>query len=182
MVASRGVPLGLFNDIPRVRPVYDENPKVQPESGAEVRWLESEGVRDNYSSAEDHMAKVEEHLEEDLKKGWLVKMSLKVARELYQGLQLAALGAVPKDPAWEDIRVVHDGTHGFALNKEIKQPNRMAFPQFDEHEGFSGRWGTGKVFVSLRHKGGASAGPSEEGRLGSPGLQGFPRGCGIPQH
>ena len=136
MVASGGVPLGLFNDIPRVKPVYDENPKVQMEGGAEVRWLESEGVRDNYSSAEDHMAKVEEHLEEDLEKGWLVKMSLKEARELYpgQGLQLAALGAVPKDPAWDDIRVVHDGTHGISLNKEIKQPNRMAFPQFDDLE------------------------------------------------
>ena len=87
-------------------------------------------------SAEDHMAKVEEHLEEDLKKGWLVKMGLSEARRLYpgEGLQLASLGAVPKDPDWGDIRVVHDGTHGIALNKEIRQPNRMAFPQFDDLE------------------------------------------------
>ena len=77
MMASRGVPLGLFNDIPRVKPVYDENPKVPQEGCAETRWLEGEGMRDNYSSAEDHMAKVEEHLEEDLKKGWMVKMSLR---------------------------------------------------------------------------------------------------------
>ena len=136
MVASRGVPLGLFSDIPRVKAVYDENPKAQPEGGLDLRWMDGEGVRDNYSSAEDHMAKVEEHLEEDLKKGWMVKMSLEEARQLYpgQGLQLAALGAVPKDPGWEDIRVVHDGTHGIALNKEIKQPNRMTFPQFDDLE------------------------------------------------
>lgn len=30
-------------------------------------------------------------------------------------LQVASLGAVPKDPHWEDVRVVHDGTHGLKV-------------------------------------------------------------------
>ena len=135
-VADRGVPLGLFNDIPRVKEVYDDNPKLQGPGEMETDWPDNEGFRENYSSAEEHMALVEEHLEEDLKKGWLVKMSLEEAKRLYpgEGLQLASLGAVPKDPEWADLRVVHDGTHGIALNKDIRQPNRMAFPQFDDLE------------------------------------------------
>ena len=135
-LAARGVPLGLFNDIPRVREVYDDNPKLQEPGSVDPGWSEKEGFRENYTSAEDHIQKVEEHLEEDVEKGWLVKVSLEEARRMYPGedLQLASLGAVPKDPDWEDIRVVHDGTHGISLNTSIKQPNRMAFPQFDDLE------------------------------------------------
>lgn len=78
-------------------------------------------------------------VEEEEKKGWLKRMSLDDARRIYgDELQVASLGAVPKDPDWEEVRVVHDGTHGIQVNTEIKQPNRMTFPQFDDLEVASG--------------------------------------------
>ena len=49
-------------------------------------------------------------------------------------LQVASLGAVPKDAEWADVRVVHDGTHGIHVNTEVTQPNKMAFPQYDDVE------------------------------------------------
>ena len=50
-------------------------------------------------------------------------------------MQVASLGAgTPKDVRWEEIRVVHDGTQGIAVNTEIQQPNRMLFPQCDDLE------------------------------------------------
>ena len=55
-----------------------------------------------------------------------------------EDLQVASLGAVPKDLGWEEVRVVHDGTHGIQVNTEIKQPNRMTFPQFDDLEAAAG--------------------------------------------
>lgn len=47
---------------------------------------------------------------------------------------MASLGAVPKDAEWADVRVVHDGTHGIHVNTEVTQPNKMAFPQYDDVE------------------------------------------------
>ncbi len=74
-------------------------------------------------------------VEEEEKKGWIKRMSLQEARAVYGGdVQVASLGAVPKGPSWEEIRVVHDGTHGIEVNTQIKQPNRMAFPQCDDLE------------------------------------------------
>lgn len=44
------------------------------------------------------------------------------------------IGAVPKDAQWEDVRVVHDGTHGLRVNSHLTQPNKMLFPQYDDLE------------------------------------------------
>ena len=70
---------------------------------------------------------------DDVEKGWIVTMSMQEARSRFgDELQIAALGAVPKDQQWSDVRVVHDGTHGIQLNTRISQPNKMEFPQFDD--------------------------------------------------
>ena len=68
-----------------------------------------------------------------MKKGWIVKMDRKEAERVYgDELQIASLGAVPKDTTWSDVRVVHDGTHGINVNVKIVQPNKMEFPQLDD--------------------------------------------------
>ena len=99
-------------------------------------WDEEEkeaSLRGNYASAKDHMERVKHHVEADVKKGWMVCVPLSKAQEEYGGdLQVALLGAVPKDKEWSDVRVVHDGTHGLQVNSQIQQPNKMAFPQFDD--------------------------------------------------
>ena len=134
---ERGVPLGVRGEIPWISQVYDKKPKDEKEEEF-GRWEEKgEGVdpRSNYSSAVSHMKKVRDIVESEVEKGWIKRMSKKEAGEVFgDDLQLASLGAVPKDPNWEEVRVVHDGTHGISVNTEIRQPNRMPFPQFDDVE------------------------------------------------
>ena len=135
-LASAGVPLGVRGEIPHVPEVYDKKEKGEreestPQWGGEV----GEEPRSNYGSAIAHLEKVKRIVKEEEEKGWIKKVSLQEARRIYgSDVQVASLGAVPKDPHWEEIRVVHDGTHGIAVNTEIKQPNRMTFPQCDDVE------------------------------------------------
>ena len=49
-------------------------------------------------------------------------------------LKVASLAAVPKDPTWEQVRVVHDATHGVEVNHHIMVVDRMRFPLFDDLE------------------------------------------------
>ena len=141
-VASLGVPLGVRGEIPWVSRVYDRKEKGEKDEAGLHSWVEDspgETLRDNYSSATSHLDKVKKIVEEEEKKGWIKRMPLSEAKEIYgEDLQVASLGAVPKDPGWEEVRVVHDGTHGIQVNTEIKQPNRMTFPQFDDLEAAAG--------------------------------------------
>ena len=61
--------------------------------------------------------------------------SLAEDRERYgPSLKVASLAAVPKDPAWDQVRVVHDATHGVEVNHQIRLVNQMRFPLFDDLE------------------------------------------------
>ena len=92
--------------------------------------MEEAIIRENYASAKEHMDKVKGHVLKDVEKGWMVEVSRAEAEGRYgDELQVASLGAVPKDKHWADVRVVHDGTHGLKVNTRLSQPNRMAFPQ-----------------------------------------------------
>ena len=135
-MASTGVPLGTRGEIPWVSAVYDKRERKGSEDPA-ARWEETDfqEYRGNYTSAKDHMEKVRSHVESDLEKGWMVKVTLEEARRKYgDELQVASLRAVPKDPQWSDVRVVHDGTHGLRVNTHLDQPNKMVFPQYDDLE------------------------------------------------
>ena len=133
-LASKGVPLGARNEIGRVTAAYDPK-KREEEDAIPSGWAEDfeQSSRDNYISATAHMDKVKKHISEDVERGWVAAMSLKEAKSRYgEELQVASLGAVPKDQQWSDVRVVHDGTHGIQVNSKIAQPNKMEFPQFDD--------------------------------------------------
>ena len=104
--------------------VYDKKDKKSgPETLIEP-WDDGEremSHRDHYPSAKSHMEKVKEHVLEDVNKGWMKRME--EAQDRYkEELQVASLGAAPKDRGWSDVRVVHDGAHG----------NKMTFPQYDD--------------------------------------------------
>ena len=133
-MAARGVPIGARGEIGRISEVYDPKTKGDVEVTPPV-WGEDfqSSERDNYRSATEHLDKVKKHVEEDVKKGWVVQMSKEEAEKKFKDeLQIASLGAVPKDQQWSDVRVVHDGTHGIQVNSRIVQPNKMEFPQFDD--------------------------------------------------
>ena len=134
-MASRGVPLGTRSEIGRVTAAYDAKSKEEEDKLPAHGWVEDfeHSHRDNYISATAHLDMVRKHIEEDIEKGWISSLSLEEAKRTYgEELQIASLGAVPKDQQWSDVRVVHDGTHGIQVNSRIAQPNRMEFPQFDD--------------------------------------------------
>ena len=133
-LASKGVPLGTRSEVGRVKAVYDPKSKGEEDVMPSAWQDEMEpNQRSNYSSAVSHLELVRGHVMEDVEKGWIVTMSMQEARSKFgDELQIAALGAVPKDQKWSDVRVVHDGTHGIQLNTRISQPNKMEFPQFDD--------------------------------------------------
>ena len=121
---------------PDLSAVYDKRGKKGPEDQP-ARWEEVDfrELRGNYTSAKEHMEKVRAHVESDLEKGWMVKVTFEEAKKRYgDELQVASLGAVPKDPQWSDVRVVHDGTLGLRVNTHLDQPNKMVFPQYDDLE------------------------------------------------
>ena len=134
---SKGVPLGVRGEIPFLPQVYDKKAREEKEEDFHG-WDEQEdgfSHRSNYGSAISHIEKVEAIVLSEVKKGWIQKITKKEAEAKFgRDLQLASLGAVPKDPAWEEVRVVHDATHGISVNTEIRQPNKMPFPQFDDVE------------------------------------------------
>ena len=139
-MASRGVPLGVRGEIGKVTSAYD--PKMKNEEDSRPPAWEEEmklADRSNYKSATAHLEMVKEHILDDAEKGWIVEMSREEAvRKFGDELQIASLGAVPKDPSWSDVRVVHDGTHGIQVNVKIDQPNKMEFPQFDDLQAMMG--------------------------------------------
>ena len=135
-----GVPLGVRGEIPWIPQVYDKKEKAEKDETFQtwddkVEDLDGDSFRTNYKSATSHLPKVKRIIEEEERKGWIKRLPLKEAKRIYHGdLQIASLGAVPKDIHWEEIRVVHDGTHGISTNLSISQPNKMLFPQCDDLE------------------------------------------------
>ena len=136
-LVSKGVPLGVRGEIPMVAEVYDKKVKGDGEDGIPPFWQDGEDVhhRDNYGTAVAHMDKVKTIVLDEERKGWVRRMQRTEAEKRYgPEMQVASVGAVPKDPSWDEIRVVHDGTHGIQVNSQIKQPNKMPFPQCDDVE------------------------------------------------
>eukprot|EP00434_Breviolum_minutum_P020185 symbB.v1.2.017800.t1/scaffold1394.1/size200789/23 len=139
-MASRGVPLGVRGEIGKVTSAYDLKTKNEEDSRPPA-WEEEMKLADrsNYKSATAHLEMVKEHILDDAKKGWVVEMSREEAvRRFGDELQIASLGAVPKDPNWTDVRVVHDATHGLQVNVKVDQPNKMEYPQFDDLQAMMG--------------------------------------------
>ena len=133
-MASTGVKLGTEGEIPRVPEVYEEKTRWNLSDPTPGVW-HGEAVRENYLSAKGHLEKVREQVDKDLAKGDIIAMDLQEARKRYGStLKVASLAAVPKDPEWEQVRVVHDATHGVEVNHHIKICNQMRFPLFDDLE------------------------------------------------
>jgi hypothetical protein len=133
-MASSGARLGTGGEVPRVPQVYEAKDKWNLPEGRPRHWQE-EQVQANYRSADDHMDKVKAQVAKEMGQGWIIEMPLEKARSRYgKDLKIAALAAVPKDPEWEQIRVVHDATNGVEVNHQIRLSNQIRFPFFDDLE------------------------------------------------
>ena len=116
-VAEVGVLIGVGVELPRV-----------PDEFVDTK-------ADNYSSAVESMAKVREQVEEDVRKGFIKRMSRSEAELEYEGrLAVAALGAVPKALDSDEVRVVHDGSHSVDVNHRIRVLDRIRNPLVDDAE------------------------------------------------
>eukprot|EP00438_Fugacium_kawagutii_P028975 Skav210536 [mRNA] locus=scaffold3045:358236:363217:- [translate_table: standard] len=157
-MASTGVRLGTeVGDIPRIEAVYEEKNSWSLPLPTEGKW-EEEQVRGNYRSAQDHLEKVKVQIDKDVAKGHIIQVTLEEARRRYgTDLKVASLAAVPKDTEWDEVRVVHDATHGVEVNHQIRVNNRMRFPLFDDLEAvvrqFLDEADSRKVAVAFDYKG-----------------------------
>ena len=65
---------------------------------------------------------VEEQIEEDIRRGRMLRMPHLEAVATYGSL------------TGSQIRLVHDGTHGLRVNRNIRQPNELEFPRLGDLE------------------------------------------------
>ena len=128
-MAEEGVPLGVDEEMPRTPEVFEEKLKWARE------FTEEELVQvwaDNYESAEEGKKDIWRQVDEEVKRGAIVKMSEEDAKkEFGERLAVAALGAVPKELGSEKVRLIHDGSYSVDVNRRIKVRDRMRFPLID---------------------------------------------------
>ena len=129
-VASKGVPLGVDEELPRNPLVYEEKLKwtVNP-TDEDFQDI----LADNYASAEENAADIRRQVLEEVQKGTILKMTESEAKKRFGGrLAVAALGAVPKELGTSKVRLIHDGTYSVDVNRRIRVRDRMRFPLIDD--------------------------------------------------
>ena len=128
---SEGVPVGFREKLPRTPAVFERK----------TRWRAYDEVAevslcmDNYRSTAGLEAVLEAQFQEESLLGMMFRCSMNEARRLWPGdrLRIAAQGAIEKgDSTW---RVVHDGTHGVAVNHEIRPRDQLSVPTVGELRG-----------------------------------------------
>ena len=129
-VAAEGVSLGVDEELPRVPGVFEEKLKWAREFTEEdLRQVWAE----NYSSAEECKEDIWRQVDEEVKKGTIVRLSEEEATKKFgERLAVAALGAVPKELNSEKVRLIHDGSYSVDVNRRIKVRDRMRFPLIDD--------------------------------------------------
>ena len=125
---SAGVPVGMGEKMPRTPAVFERK----------TRWRAYDEVHEvnytmeNYQSARGLGAVLEQQFAEEAELGMMFALPLAEARATWPGdrLRIAAQGAIEKgDASW---RIVHDGTHGVAINHEIRPRDQVAVPSIGE--------------------------------------------------
>ena len=124
---SRGVWLGSdAHRLPRAPAISERKRKWRlnfPEEGEWAEW------RPNYSSADDNRDKVEAQFAEEEAEGLMVRKTLGQAlRDHGEHLSLAAIGAIEKKGSTDEVRVIHDASHGVLLNHCIRVRDQVRLP------------------------------------------------------
>ena len=132
-IAADGVPIGVDVELPRTPDVFEEKVKwpLEPEESDTAEFWGGE----NYESALLHMADIRRQVDEDVLAGAAVRMSVAAAKLKYGNrLTIACLGAVPKEPGSEIVRILYDGTNGVHTNNRIRVRDRARCPMIEHLE------------------------------------------------
>ena len=129
-MASKGVPIGVDVELPRVPGVFEEKTSWALEF-EEAMW--EDVVSDNYPSAKENEKDIQRQVMEEVEAGTIKRLSEKDAMEKFGGrLAVAALGAVPKELNSEKVRLIHDGTYSVGVNQRIRVRDRLRFPLIED--------------------------------------------------
>ena len=129
-VVSKGVPLGVDEEMPRNPAVYEEKQKWTVDQ-TEDDFHDT--VAENYVSAEENSADIARQVLEEVEKGTILRLSEERAKEKFGSrLAVAALGAVPKELGTTRVRLIHDGAYSVDVNRRIRVRDRMRFPLIDD--------------------------------------------------
>lgn len=123
-VASRGVPLGVDEEMPRNPRVYEEKQKWTVEQ-TEDDFHDT--MADNYVSAEENSDDIARQVLEEVEKGSILRFTEEEAKNKFGGrLAVAALGAVVKELGTTKVRLIHDGTYSVDVNRRIRVRDRSS--------------------------------------------------------
>ena len=119
--------------------------------------------------AVDDAEKVEEVLEDQVKRGQVVTLSEEDAKRQCPGLVIASLGANRKEKSDGSItaRVLHDGSNGIAVNKRTRvRPGKMSpGVRLETCDAREGRKRRNDICLDGGCEGSTSPNPGREGRL-----------------
>ena len=117
-----GVLIGVDEELPRAPAIYE----------AKVKWAlkdqydDPEHNRSNYKSMDGFEEKVQALFKEEEALGWMEELTEVEARRRFgERLYVSSLAVVDEV---SKIRVVHDATHGVALNNRIKVRDQVRYP------------------------------------------------------
>ena len=121
-----GVPIGVDEELPRTPAVYE----------AKVKWAlgddfdNPERDRSNYKSMLGLEEKVQALFKEEEALGWMEEFTEEDARKRFgDRLYVSSLAVIDEITK---VRVVHDATHGVALNHRIKVRDQVRYPSAGE--------------------------------------------------
>ena len=133
---AEGVRVGPGVRLPRLPALYKAKKKWRlPEQSDPLLHMEGGETgeyawRNNYPAVATLSAEVTEVLEDQAKRGQVLKLSEQEARSQFPNLVVASLGANRKEKPGGIItaRVLHDGTNGISVNRRIRVRDQERFP------------------------------------------------------
>ena len=119
--------LGVGVKTPRVLAVFDKKTTWRTYTEEDCLEVCREIDRDNYLSAKDHADVVQQQFEAEAELGAMQELPADVAHARYgRNFAVASLGAIEKKDG--SYRVIHDRTHGVAVNSAIKIRDQLRTP------------------------------------------------------
>ena len=119
---ANGVRLGVDVPLPRVPAVYTAKKSWRVYEDEEG----SPAMRDNYMSAKHNSAVVQAQFEKEAELGAMVELTVAEAESQWGAISVASLGALEKKDG--SLRVIHDATHGLAINSKIRVQDQIRSP------------------------------------------------------
>ena len=125
--AEEGLPLGILNDLPRTPAIYERQTKWSlDEVDDDGEWVFQ---KSNCVSAEEHEEHLRSHLEAEVADGLMEKVPEEEFVRLYgENRAVAALAVLVEDETVGKKRVIHDGTHGVAVNNRMRCKDKVRMP------------------------------------------------------